>query len=127
VKVTSPDGSRWKVRRRWLPWRRRLKGGWDVPFVGGGDDPLSVILLVLVGIPAAIIFVLWSLELAVVLVLAPFALLARAWFGRHWHVETYRARRFVAQHESGSFDESGALVDELAEQIRAGRYHPPAR
>jgi hypothetical protein len=28
VKVVAADGSTWRVRRRWLPWRRRAR---DVP------------------------------------------------------------------------------------------------
>jgi hypothetical protein len=34
MKVEAADGSTWRVRRRWLPWRRRVR---DVP-----DAPLDI-------------------------------------------------------------------------------------
>jgi hypothetical protein len=44
VKVRSPDRTVWRVRRRWVPWRRRLRGALDsAPDLGVGplgDDPV---------------------------------------------------------------------------------------
>lgn len=113
--VTAPDGTRWRVRRRWLerpartprprlrlPRRPTLEDGLDaasmLPDPGGfadaADDPLTALALVLgavlLGLLAAFVLLPLlgvALELAVPLVLAGAGLLGRVLLGRPWTIE----------------------------------------
>ena len=124
MKVRDPAGGSWRVKRRWLPWRRRFNGGWDVPSFDVGDDPVSLVIGTLILVPALILFLLWGFELLLVLLLLPFAILARTRFGKHWYVEIWHQRTFVRQFDGGDFEASGALVRRLAAEIESG--HPPS-
>lgn len=111
--VTAPDGTRWRVRRRWLERparvrRMRLRSrptrddvaevAWMLPdpsgFVDAADDPLTGIALmagaVLLGLFAAFVLLPLlglALELAVPLVLVWSGLLGRLLLRRPWTIE----------------------------------------
>lgn len=96
MKVKDPSGQTWRVTRRWVPWRRRLKGVLSsMPDGAGGfgDDPVSLVLgviFLIIMIPFLVLAFVAALELLLLLLVIPFALLARALFGQHWTVEARR-------------------------------------
>ncbi|MCU1690126.1 MAG: hypothetical protein JWN20_2054, partial [Jatrophihabitantaceae bacterium] len=79
VRVRDPQDRRWRVRRRWTPWRRRVRNvdpldALSMPSLPGGDDPISIILTVLgliVLIPVVILLALALLEVLLLLLLIP--------------------------------------------------------
>lgn len=127
MKVTDPAGQTWRVTRRWIPWRRRLEGSLDaVPDlgVGGlGDDPVSAIIGVIalvILLPFLVLVLIAGVELLLVLLLLPFAVLARAVFGRRWYVEVRRGFKPVHEVEAGDWRESGLKIYELAGALERG-------
>lgn len=126
VKVTSPDGRTWRVTRRWVPWRRRLKGSLDampdLP-VGLGDDPVSVVIglvLLVLLLPFLLLVLVAGLELLLLLLVLPFAVLGRALFGRHWTVEVRHGFRPWWEVEAGDWQAASVRIHELADAIRRG-------
>ncbi len=131
VKVTDPDGQTWRVSRRWVPWRRRLKGAMgaapDLPFPGLGDDPVSAvigIILLIIMLPFLLLALLASVEFLAVLVVLPFALLGRALFGNHWTVEVRRGWRPHWETAAGDWQGSGLRIHEVAADIERGALPP---
>jgi hypothetical protein len=115
--VTAPSGERWRVGRRWMarplpnPWRKRRgktgdrEGGergsawnwFDVPDLGGADDALGGLALVIVGVVVAalVVFVLLpllgvALELAVLIALSSSGVLGSVFLGRPWTIEAVK-------------------------------------
>lgn len=127
MKVTSPDGTTWRISRRWVPWRRRVKGVWKrVPhsyYSNFGDGPIGTVLgiiAMLAMIPFLVLALIAGIELALVLVILPFAILGRMLFGRHWIVEVRREWRPWAEEQAGDWRASGLRIHGLAGEIRAG-------
>lgn len=125
MKVTDPDGTTWRVSRRWVPWRRRLKGALsNAPdFPALGEDPISLVIgtvLLIIAIPFLVLALIGGLELLLLLLVYPFALVARVLLSRHWHVEVRRGFRFVHEVDGGTWQESGAKIRELADQLERG-------
>ena len=125
--MRSPDGQTWRVSRRWVPWRRRLKGWLDaMPSTPGlhlGDDPISLIIgliLLLVAIPIILIMLVAGLELLLLLLVLPFAILGRVLLGRHWTVEVRRGWAPYWEERSGGWQESRRRIHALAEEIARG-------
>ena len=131
----SYNGEKWRVTRRWLPWRRRVRGAgraWDlVPSLPAGDDPVSsaITLVVLVVfapviLVALVLTVLATIEFAVLLLLVPFIAGARMLFGRHWVVEVRRG--FTPYHEehAGKWGASSERIRQLAGSISRGDLPP---
>ena len=126
VKVRDPQGQAWRVTRRWVPWRRRLKGSLDslpdLP-VGLGDDPISVVfgmILLILLLPFLLLILVAGLELLVLLLLFPFALLGRVLLGRHWTIEARRGFRPHWEESVGNWQASGVRIHEVADAIRRG-------
>ena len=130
MKVTDPSGQTWRVTRRWVPWRRRLKNKSDlVPDLpsGLGDDPISAVIglvLLVLALPFLLLALLVTLELLLLLLLVPFALLARVVFGRHWSIEARRGFTTVWQDTAGDWQASGVRIHEVAAAIETGRTPP---
>ena len=127
MKVRSPDGQVWRVSRRWVPWRRRLKGAMDsMPDLGIGhlgDDPISAIIavvLLIIALPFIILGLIAGLEFLLVLVVLPFAVLGRVLFGRQWTVEVRRGWRPHWEVLAGDWQESGLRIHATADEIRRG-------
>jgi hypothetical protein len=122
VRVRDPQGQVWRVSRRWVPWRRRLKGwlGETFSWLTIGDDPVSLVLLVVVGIPFLLVAVLALAELLLLLLVLPFALLLRVAFGRHWVVEVRRGFRIWWEDDGGDWRASGTRLHDLAAAIGRG-------
>ncbi len=126
MKVKEPTGQTWRVTRRWVPWRRRLKGvdgGLDIVPSGLGDDPISMIIflvLLVIALPFLILSLFAAIELLLVLLLLPFALLGRVLLGRHWTVEARRGFTIWWDAPAGDWQASGVRIHEVADGIRRG-------
>ncbi|WP_325477265.1 hypothetical protein [Nocardioides sp.] len=132
MKVRDPQGQTWRVTRRWVPWRRRLKGTLDampsLPSSGLGDDPVSAIIgivLLILLLPFLLLALVAGLELLLLLLVLPFAVLGRVLFGRHWTIEARRGFRPWWEEQVGDWQAAGVRIHEVAEEIRHG--HAPER
>jgi hypothetical protein len=143
--VTSPDGDRWRVRRRWLDrglpklgkgFRRGRKELGDSGFLDGtlAFEGLmgTAIGLVAIGLAAAVAVVVLpllgiALELALVVLLLASGLFGRVFLRRPWTVEAIDlddGERSVAFAIKG-YREAGRAAQELAAVISASG--PPAQ
>lgn len=127
MKVQDPQGQTWRASRRWVPWRRRLKGAWQFldwfPSHHLGNDPVSSIIfvvLLIIAIPFLLIAFIASLELLLVLLVLPFAILGRVVLGRHWTVELRRGWTPWYEEEAGDWQASGIAIHALADRVRHG-------
>ncbi|MGH1562867.1 hypothetical protein [Mumia sp. DW29H23] len=127
MKVRDADGVTWRVRRRWLPWRMRSKSLLDyVPSPGGGgsyvpDDPILLTLWLVFVLPVVVVggvlFVLVGLELAILLLLLPVIVLARALFVG-WTIVVRRGGTVVGTERVKGWRASRARIRAVAEEIR---------
>lgn len=128
VKVKDPRGQTWRVTRRWVPWRRRLKGAWELmPNFPAGDDPISLVITVVVLIvclPLLILILVAGLEFVLLLLVLPFAILGRVLFGRHWTIEARRGWRPHWEEPAGSWSQSGRAIRDVAVAIEKGHLPP---
>lgn len=130
MKVRDPQGQTWRVTRRWVPWRRRLRSAGTGPLdmaTGLGDDPISLIILVVVlilSIPFLLLALLVWLELLLILLLLPIAVLARVAFGAEWIIEARRGFRAVWETQSGGWRESRERIMSVADAISRGQLPP---
>ena len=141
VSVVDASDRRWRVRRRWLPWRRRVREVPDVPFDGGdlGDDPISALIglfLLVLALPAIIMVVAILVELLVLLALLPAFVLVRLLLPVPWKIELWArpaSRRVLGwhlQHEVPvrGWRASGERIAEMTAEIREqgpGRRYVP--
>jgi hypothetical protein len=131
VKVRDPRGQIWRITRRWVPWRRRLKGafdaGPDMP-MGLGDDPVSLIVgafFLIIMLPFLVLMAIASLELLLVLLVLPFAVLGRVLFGRRWTVEVRRGWKPVHEELTGTWNDASVRITELSVEIERGQAPAP--
>ena len=142
MKVVDRYDRRWKVRRRWLPWRRRVRDVPDVPIDGGGlgDDPISAIIglfLLVLAIPAIIVVLVLLAELLLLLVLLAFFVLIRLVLPVPWTIELWARpakRRLLGWHLEHEVPVRGwgasrtairDMAGEIATGDHGGRYVPP--
>ncbi len=130
--VDGPDGTAYRVRRRWLPWawRRRVSPRpWDVwnfldfDFADGiGTFVASVLGLLFLAFlaPVVLLVLLTGVEFFLLILLLPIAIVARFVLGKHWTVEVRQGRRLVYDVDGGGWAASGTVLNDLAEQIRLG-------
>ncbi|WP_460801057.1 hypothetical protein [Nocardioides pacificus] len=137
MKVRDSRGRVWRVSRRWLPWRRR--GDFSDSADGlelldaDADDPIGCViwlvglvlvvptlLLVAIGLAFSII------ELALLVVLLPFAVFGRILFGRHWHVEVRHGFERIWETDAGNWGASREAIAANAELLRRDE-HPAQR
>ena len=127
MKVQDPDGQTWRVRRRWLPWRRKVRDVPDVPDFGsfpGGDDPISAILtviLLVVLLPVVVMFAVMLAEVLLLLLILPLWVGVRVLLGGSWPIEVLRGRTFVRTESVKGWTPSGVRMHDIAEAIRLGR------
>ncbi len=131
MKVEDPTGQTWRITRRWVPWRRRLKGTLgDMPNLlpsGLGNDPVSAVIFLIclvIMLPFLVLALIAGVELLLVLLLLPFALLGRAVFGRHWTVEARRGFRIWWETPAGDWQASLLKIHDVADEIRIGNLPP---
>jgi len=125
MRVHDPSGQAWRVSRRWVPWRRRLKGlvdGPDLP-LGLGDDLVSVVIGVLC-LVFLFVAAVAGLELLLLLLVFPFAVAGRVLLGRHWTIEIRRGWKPYWEREVGDWQQSSARMLEIQSAIRDGRLPP---
>jgi hypothetical protein len=127
VKISDPSGQTWRVSRRWVPWRRRLKGGWDTSSpdlpVGLGDDPISAvigIIFLIIMLPFLLLALVSGLEFLLLLVVMPFGILCRVLFGQHWTIEVRRGWRPWWEAPAGNWRESALRIHDVAAEIQRG-------
>ena len=130
MKVRDPEGQTWRVTRRWVPWRRRLKAPGSGPLDGLnglGDDPVSAIIaivLLILALPFIILALFVAFEFLLLLLLIPFAALARVAFGAHWTIEARRGFTIWWDAPSGGWRESGERISSVARAIQEGQLPP---
>lgn len=129
MKVRDHTGQTWRVTRRWVPWRRRLKGVTDLmpdlPVLG--DDPISAIIgliFLIIMLPFLILALVAGLEILLVLLVLPFAVLGCILFGRHWTVEARKGFRPWFEMQAGSWSDSGLKIHDIATAIERGDLPP---
>jgi hypothetical protein len=146
--VTSPDGDRWRVRRRWMDrampnvrkrFRRNRKESEDGPlldsfFVPDALDGLGGIAIAIgLAVFAVIVIIVLLpligllLELLLVVLLLCSGIVGRVLLGRPWTVEAIdldEGERSVAYAVKG-FRNAGHAVDELSRTLAASG--PPDR
>lgn len=133
MRIRDPQGRKWKVRRRWTPWRRRIRevdplDALSMPSLPGGDDPISLILSVLalvVLIPVLILAAIALVEVLLLLLLIPIVLLARIALRKPWIVEVLGPDRHYYTESVQGFAASGAHVQQIAAAIEAGQVQVP--
>lgn len=129
VKVKDPQGTTWRVTRRWVPWRRKVRGVLDrMPdFPGLGDDPISAILGILfliIMLPFLIFALIAGLELLLILLVLPFVALGRIIFGQHWTIEARLGFMPFWEESAGTWRESGEAIRNVAVAIEKGHLPP---
>lgn len=129
MKVKDPTGQTWRVTRRWVPWRRRLKGTLDVipdtPTLG--DDPISLViggLLLILMLPFLLLTLVAGLEFLLLLLVLPFAILGRVLFGRHWTIEARQGWHPTWEEPAGDWTESRQAIQDVATAIERGHLPP---
>ena len=122
MKFTARNGETWRVRRRVTPWRRRLRGHIDVPDIGGGDDILGIIVLI-IAIPFLVIAAIALSEFLLLLLLIPVYVMIRIAFRRPWYIDVSRGDDHVATESVIGWRAAGERVREAGRFIEAnGRY-----
>ncbi|GAB3436169.1 hypothetical protein GCM10027517_05830 [Phycicoccus ginsengisoli] len=131
VRVWGADGDRYRVKRRWLPWRqrRRVVDRSNLDLVGvDGDDFVAVLVVVLAILLFPIILVAAIavgelLLLFLLFLLLPFWMLARSVFGTPWIVEVHRfGHGMVHQEAVRGWGESQRRIEQLAREVTAGGF-----
>lgn len=135
--VRGADGARWRVGRRWLPWRPRLRKplDLDVPLdVGALFDGVPGVVGLLLAVVAAAVFVLFFLpllltvvELALVALLVMLGGMARVLLRRPWLVDAVRLDEPAAActWKVVGWRAGGEHVAEVARRLQSGRELPP--
>lgn len=150
IEVKSPDGRRWKIRRRWVPRLgtervlskvrhqvpakgadRKQGGGVDargwMPFAQ--IDVVAIALLVVVLVFVALVVVLPLLfvlvDLAILAVLALAGIVGKVVFRRPWVVEAVTDRGKRHEWRVAGWRRSGERCHEIARSLEAGVIPPP--
>lgn len=130
VKVKAPNGQTWRVSRRWVPWRRRLKGASEYlpgPNLPSGDDPISMVITVIMLVlflPILLVVLLSGIELLLVLLVLPFAVLGRVLFGQEWTIEARHGWIPWWEAKAGDWRASGQAIRDVATAIEKGVLPP---
>lgn len=136
--VAAPDGTRWRVGRRWvarrLPrWRRVRIGDGAVetlglPDVSGPDDLVTWLAILVGGLVVAVVLIpllLFGLELVLVGVLLAAGILARALLGRPWVVQALGEDGRALTWQVSGWRRSALAIEQVAASLAAG-LDPPA-
>ncbi|HVF73499.1 MAG TPA: hypothetical protein VM938_00515 [Acidimicrobiales bacterium] len=134
--VTAPDGTRWRVGRRWLPWqfRRRSLDLADWPWlmdspVAMADDVIGCLAGGFLALLATVLFfvvilpvVVAAVEAALLVVAVVLGVAARFVFRRPWIVQASRVGHpgRVAWKVVG-WRRSGEVVDVIARRLQLGQ------
>lgn len=137
MELTSPDGSQWRVTRRWLPWRLRRRdpevaGDVALDATSAADGILLalglflLVLVVTVALPWVLVGAVVALELVLLLVLLPLAMLLRVLRVAGWPLEVRREGHVVHAESVHGWGASAARLRALGEAIERGDAPGPA-
>lgn len=122
MKAVTPTGEKYRVRRKWLPWRRKAKLkdiDWlDIPDLG--DDPISAIIMAIFLVPLIIILVLLLGEFLLLLLVLPLVMIARSIFGKPWTIEVTEKGQLRAAEQVKGWRASAERIRQLAKLLEAG-------
>ncbi len=99
-----------------------------MPSLPHGDDPVSMVLTVIILIvclPILLLALIAGLEFLALLVVLPFAILGRMLFGQHWTIEARRGWEPFWEEQAGSWRQSGQAIRDVSGAIAQG--HQPPR
>ncbi|MFC6705004.1 hypothetical protein [Flexivirga alba] len=123
MKAVTPTGEKYRVRRKWLPWRRKAKAK-DIDWLDGitdiGDDPISMIILGIVLVPLIVILMIFLGEFLLLLLIFPVVMIARSIFGKPWTIEVTRKRTLVTAEKVKGWSGSRERIREIGKLIEAG-------
>ncbi len=132
-KVRAPDGSKWKLGRRWFPHRDNDRfdvldtGEFSFPDIGDADDLLGAILLVVFGVIAAVFLalllfnvVVLAIEITIIVLGLIIGLFSRVVLRKPWTVFAKSGPHMVERHVVG-WRASRRLIGELAAEVESGR------
>jgi len=130
VKVTDPSGQTWRISRRWLPWRQRLRDvrdfAADMSSPDFGDDLVvglaiwAVVIVIAIVAPILLSLLFLPLEFMALVLVLPLAILGRILFGRKWHVELRRGWGVWCEVAAGDWRGSTMKIHEIADAVRRG-------
>ncbi|BBH16621.1 hypothetical protein Back2_09080 [Nocardioides baekrokdamisoli] len=131
MKATEPGGGTYTLRRRWWPWRWKQRNIGDgtffdtFPDFGGVDDIAGALLVLVLGLVAAIllpvilVLLITGIEWILLLMLMPIAVAGRVVLGKHWTIEV-RHQDQLWEIDGGTWRESQATLQQIATQIESG-------
>ncbi len=139
--VVDPSGVRWRVGRQWTPWRVRIRAerpDWTSRDGGGGDwlgpldDAGAIVVALGLLVALALLFlvvcpvIVLALELVLVALLVLVGVVGRVVLRRPWTVHAVARGNRDHRHEWHvvGWRASGALIEEAAEALQAGRELP---
>lgn len=129
MRVVGRDGHEIVIRRRWLPWKRRIsakKAGDYAPDADPldaldliGAEGLGLLIGLILLLPLLIVLVLVLSELFLLLLLLPLIVFARTLFGVPWTIEVSRVvsttkRKLILSEDVKGWRASGERMHELA-------------
>ncbi len=128
--IAALDGRAIRVRRRWVPWRlrkRQFEGFNAFDIVGGADDPVSFIGLLVLAIALALfggiiatIAVLASEALLLVALLIPLLAVARMLWILPWIVEATNGDTVLGTVPVRGWRDSQDQIHDLASAYQRG-------
>lgn len=133
--VSAPDGGRWSVSRRWLPWRPRRRRI-DREHVQDaledlslGDEPAVLLLVGSIGLfvlalPLLLVLGLLAVEIALVLLLLPLVTVGRALLVGRWPLDVRRDDVLVHSESVRGWRASARRRAAIVEAIRRGDPDP---
>jgi hypothetical protein len=128
--VAALDGRAVEVRRRWLPWKPRLRRDVDPGFVdltGGADDPAGFVAALVIGLVASVLLalllpfaILASELLLVVALLVPLLVLARVFWMLPWIVEARNGDTLLGIDKVRGWRDSSERIRQVAAAYERG-------
>lgn len=122
MKAVTPTGEKYRVRRKWLPWRRKTTArdmDWlNIPDLG--DDPISMIIMAIVLLPLIVILVIFLGEFLLLLLIFPLVMIARSIFGKPWTIEVTEKGNLRAAEQVKGWSASHDRIQEIAKLLRTG-------
>ncbi len=97
----------------------------DTPALG--DDPISLVIggiALILMLPFLLLVLVAGLELLLLLLVLPFAILGRVLFGAHWTIEARRGWHPSWEESAGDWVESRQAIRDVATAIEAGHLPP---
>lgn len=127
--VNALDGRAVEVRRRWLPWKPRLRDASSefVDLTDGADDPVGFVAALLLGVVVSVVlalllpFAILASELLLVLaLLVPLLVLARLFWVLPWIVEARTGDVLLGMDKVRGWRDSDQRIDEIAAAYERG-------